>query len=385
MKFTKEQISELMRKHAQKENGLHDLMEIMLENMMVAERGEFLAENRGNKGNGYRPGHTYGHGRRLEFRIPRDRYGNFHPKILAILRDQEEDCERLAGSLYTKGLTQEQVCEVFEEFYGDHYSKASVSRMLEYVRKDVGEWLERSLEEYYPVVFVDCIHIKIHRKHSVACEAFYVALAVTEEGKREVLGVFNIPEESATGWGDIFDKLKERGVSRVGLMVADGIKGLDKVIGKKFPGTPLQRCVTHLKRNLLAKVRHDDKAALAADLRDIFRTGQPDYTPQMAWTKWQDVCDRWGKDYRAIKLLRNNEDYKLYMTYLNYDPRIQAMIYTTNWIERLNRDFRRVIKMRTAMPNEEAVITLMGSVAMNHKPFYRQLPNITADKALFPD
>ena len=91
----------------------------------------------------------------------------------------------------------------------------SVAEIMQYVRKDVGEWLERSLEDYYPVVFVDCIHIKIHRKRAVACEAFYVALAVTEEGKGEVLGVFNIPEESATGWGDIFDKLKERGVRRV--------------------------------------------------------------------------------------------------------------------------------------------------------------------------
>ena len=228
MDFTKEQILELIRKHAEKENGFLDLLEIMLESMMVAEWSEFLSEDHGNKGNGYRPGHTYGHGRRLEFRIPRDRYGNFHPQILAILRDQEEDCERLAGSLYTKGLTQEQVSEVFEEFYGEHYSKSTVSRMLEYVRKDVNEWLERSLEEYYPVVFVDCISIKIHRKRSVACEAFYVALAVTGESKREVLGVFNMPEESATGWGDIFGKLKERGVRKIGLVVADGIKGLDR-------------------------------------------------------------------------------------------------------------------------------------------------------------
>ena len=128
--------------------------------------------------------------------------------------------------------------------------------MLEYVRKDVNEWLERSLEEYYPLLFVDCIHIKVHRKCSVACEAFYVALAVTEEGKREVLGVFNMPSESAIGWGDIFDKLKGRGVRRIGLVVADGVKGLDKVIGKKFPGASFQRCVTHLKRDMLAKVRH---------------------------------------------------------------------------------------------------------------------------------
>ena len=385
MDLTKLQLSELMCKHAAKGNGLHDLMEIMLESMMVAERGEFLADNPGNKGNGYRPGRTYGQGRKLEFRIPRDRYGNFHPQILAILRDQEEECDRLAGVLYTKGLTQEQVSDVFDQIYGQHYSKSSISRMVECVRTQVNEWLERGLEEYYPVVFVDCVHIKIHRKRSVSTEAFYVALAVTEDGTREVLGILNMPQESATGWEDIFDRLKERGVQRVGLMVADGIKGLDTVIGEKFPGTQLQRCVTHLKRNMFAKVRHGDKAALAADLRDIFRTGQRDYTVEAAWAKWQEMCDRWGKDYRAIKLLRNNADYKAYMTYLNYAPEIQAMIYTTNWIERLNRDFRRVTRMRTAMPNEESVLTLMGSVAMDHKAFDRALPNITVDKKLFPD
>lgn len=385
MLLTKEQISEQMRKHAEKKNGFHDLMEIMLESMMFAERGEFLSENPGNKGNGYRPGHSYGQGKKLEFRIPRDRYGNFHPRILAILRDQEEECDRLAGVLYTKGLTQEQVSDVFDQIYGEHYSKSSISRMVECVRSQVNEWFERGLEEYYPVVFVDCVHIKIHRKRSVASEAFYVALAVTEEGTREVIYIGNMPVESATGWGEIFDALKDRGLQRVGLMVADGIKGLDTVVGEKFPDTPLQRCVTHLKRNMFAKVRHGDKSALAADMRDIFRTGQRDYTVEIAWTKWQDMCDRWGKDYLSIKRLRDNPDYKAYLTYLNYAPEIQGMIYTTNWIERLNRDFRRVTRMRTAMPNEESVLALMGSVAMDHKAFDRVLPNINVDKKLFPD
>nr|CRY95066.1 hypothetical protein [uncultured prokaryote] len=385
MLLTKEQLSEQMRKHAEKKNGIHDLMEIMLESMMFAERGEFLSENPGNKGNGYRPGHSYGQGKRLEFRIPRDRYGNFHPRILAILRDQEEECDRLAGVLYTKGLTQDQVSDVFDQIYGEHYSKPSISRMVECVRIQVNEWLERGLEEYYPIVFVDCVHIKIHRKRSVASEAFYVALAVTEEGTREVIYIGNMPVESATGWGEIFEALKDRGLKRVGLMVADGIKGLDGVIGEKFPGTPLQRCVTHLKRNMFAKVRHGDKAALAADLRDIFRTGQRDYTVETAWSKWQDMCERWGKDYLSIKRLRDNSDYKAYLTYLNYAPEIQGMVYTTNWIERLNRDFRRVTRMRTAMPNEESVLALMGSVAMDHRAFDRVLPNINVDKKLFPD
>jgi len=99
MLLSKEQLSSVMAKHSERENGLHDLMEIMLESMMLAERREFLDQSKGNKGNGYRQGRSFGHGRVLEFRIPRDRYGNFHPKILALLRDQELECERLAGSL----------------------------------------------------------------------------------------------------------------------------------------------------------------------------------------------------------------------------------------------------------------------------------------------
>ncbi len=122
MDFTKEQLSELICKHTEKENGLQDLMEIMLESLMVSERREYLQEEglSGNKCNGYRPGRTYGHGRTLTFRIPRDRYGNFHPRILAILRDQEEECERLAGTLYTKGLTQEQVCHTRAQQHEEH-------------------------------------------------------------------------------------------------------------------------------------------------------------------------------------------------------------------------------------------------------------------------
>ena len=127
----------------------------------------------------------------------------------------------------------------------EHYSKASISQMLDYLRKDVTEWLERSLESYYPVVFIDCVHIKIHRKRSVYTEAFYVVLAVREDKTREVLGIFNKPTESALGWGEMLNALYERGVGRIGLICDDGLKGLEDVISDVFPGTKLQRCTTH--------------------------------------------------------------------------------------------------------------------------------------------
>jgi putative transposase len=278
-----------------------------------------------------------------------------------------------------------QVGEVFGEVYGKQYSKASISRMIEYLRADVQQWLSRSLETYYPIIFVDAIHVKVHRKRSVENEAFYVVLGVKEDKSREVPGIFNRPSESATGWREMFVSLEHRGIKSIGLLVADGIKYLEDSLTEVFPGTPLQKCVTHLKRNMLARVRHGDKGVMAEDLRDIFRTGDPHYTPEQGWEAWQAFCGKWGEDYRGIKKLGNDPFYRYYFTYLNYHPKVQSMIYTTNWIERLQRDFRRVLRMRGAMPTEESVIVLMAKTAMGKKAYFRALPGIERDKVLFPD
>ena len=162
------------------------------------------------------------------------------------------------------------------------------------------------------------------------------------------------------GWGEMLKDLYGRGVGRIGLICADGLKGLEDVISEVFPGTKLQRCTTHLKRNILSDVRNGDKGDVAEDLRQVFRTGDRNYTVEQAWVE-------------------------AYFTYLNYDHRIQSMIYTTNWIERLQKDFRRVTRMRGAMPNEESVILLMGKTAMDKKSYLRKVPRIDLDKDLFPD
>lgn len=194
-----------------------------------------------------------------------------------------------------------------------------------------------------------------------------------------------MPLENATSWGNIFDRLKNRVLQRLGLIVADGIKGLDNVIGEKFPSTPFQRCVSNLKCTMFAKVRQGSTAVLAADPRYIFCTGQQYCIVEMAWTRWQDMCARWGMDNRTINLLRNNSGYKAYMTYLNYPPEIQAMIDTKNWIERLNRDFWMVTRISTASLNEESVLSMICNMSMDPKVFDRALPGMTINKTLFPD
>ena len=132
------------------------------------------------------------------------------------------------------------------------------------------------------------------------------------------------------------------------------------------------------------KVRHGDKSEMAEDLRRIFRTGDEGYTVETAWQNWNLFLDKWGKDYRSIRNMKGNFMYKSYFTYLNYHPRIQSMIYTTNWIERLQKDFRRVTRMRGALPSEESVLLLMGKTAMDKDAYDRALPWMELDKTLFP-
>lgn len=169
------------------------------------------------------------------------------------------------------------------------------------------------------------------------------------------------------------------------LICADGLKGLEDAISAVFPGTPLQRCATHLKRNLPGCVRNGNKGELAGNLRLVFHRGDCNYTVERAWEQWQALCEKWGQDYRSFRRRAEDPTYKAYFTYLNYEARIQSMIYTTNWIERLQKDFRRVTRMRGAMPSEESVLLLMGKTAMDKKSYLRPVPRIDLDRELFPE
>lgn len=382
MRITKVQLRDLIANHVKQKNGLNDVMEMTLNAMMKHERTIHLDEADANKANGYRPGRVYGHGKLLELRIPRDRNGEFYPKVLALLRSQQAETDKLVSALYAQGLSQRQVGEVFERLYGRHYSSSQIGRMIEWMHRDVKTWLERPLETYYPIVFIDAIHVKV-RRDTVQNEAFYVVLGVTGERKREVLAISHQPVESATGWGIILEELRGRGLENIGLIVADGLTGLEDAAGNVFPRSDFQRCVTHVKRRLLARVRSEDKPRLAEDMRAVFRTDNPDDSPEAGWKRWQRFCDKWSGTYRRFSRLKDDRLYLACFTYLKYDHRMRSMIYTTNWIERLHKDFRRVLFMRSSMPSEDSVITLLGSVAMEKKAYRRKVPKLNYEQKLF--
>ena len=161
-------------------------------------------------------------GKVFELRVPRSRNSNFYPMFLGVLKDQEEEAQKLVSSLYCSGLTTEQVGKIYEQFYGKHYSKSQVSRLLNTAREDVNTWLRRKLETRYPILYIDATYVLTRRDECVSNEAYYTVLGVKEDRTREVLTVVNFPTESATNWTEVFEDLKERGVAVVNLLVCDG-------------------------------------------------------------------------------------------------------------------------------------------------------------------
>ncbi len=178
--------------------------------------------------------------------------------------------------------------------------------------------------------------------------------------------VINHPNEGASDWRGAFESLKQRGLKEVNLVVGDGLTGIENVITEVMPMATVQLCTVHLTRNILAKVKPTDKAEIANGIRAVLN---PDTTTDSAtngYQRFEVFIDRWIKKYPSFKTYLSPRA-KLYFNYLNYDVQIRRMIYTTNWIERLNRDYKRVLKMRSAMPDPESVIFLLGSVASRRK------------------
>jgi len=383
LKLSKTQVQNVINDHIQKEDGLNDLFTMMINGLMLSERKTFLEEENieGNKGNGYRQAKRSGIGSGLKLHIPRDRLGVFKPVVLGLLDQQEEQVKDLCFELYGKGLTTRQIEDVIKKIYGSSYSKSSVSRITTDFSVFVKSWLDRTLDSYYPIVYIDAIHIKVRRER-VGTEAFYILLGLKEDYTREVLAIINIPQESASGWQEVLEGIKARGVERVGLFVFDDLTGLDLVIGKVFAGSMQQKCILHFQRNLNKHIRVVDRKIFCEQVKEVFDPDNPMLTPDQAQENLKTTLGKWSKKYPVLLRTIDRQDLMAVFTYLNFDYRIRRMLYTTNWIERLNKSFRRTLNMRNALPNPEAAITLLGFVAMEFedKAYSYPITNFKFDK-----
>lgn len=363
MDFTHAQISELLLEVANSENGTNLLMQMTLETFMKSERGLHQLENPTDYANGFRTRTTNGFGKEIVLKVPRTRSGTFYPALLGVLRNEDEEHRKLIFSLYRKGLTTEQVSDVYEELYGKDYSKQQISYLMKESKKEIELWLKRDLEEHYLVLYIDATFVHTRRDESVKKEGYFTILGIKEDGTREVLAIVNHPTEGALLWQQELENLKIRGLKSVGLVISDGLTSIENASARVFPGTKHQLCVVHFKRNVLAVFPRTKRAEIGAELKEVFQVETKNTTPIASFEKLINFVKKWETKYPSLKSFKSERNIA-YFTYLDFPVEIQRMIYSTNWIERLNRDYKRVLKMRGAMPNASSVLALMGSVAM---------------------
>ncbi|AMS26206.1 hypothetical protein AEM51_11125 [Bacteroidetes bacterium UKL13-3] len=367
MNFTQEQITSIFDELANKENGYQSLLKLSLEAIMRAEREQFNSTHN-DSSNGYRLSSVFAHKSKMELVIPRSRHNNYYPLILSLIKDQDKESQELAFELYRAGLTTEQVGELFGKVYGKTYSKSAISAMMVDARADVFSWLERELDAVYPIIYIDATYWHTRRNERVSNEAYYTILGVKQDRTREVLSIINHPTEGATNWEEAFESLKNRGVKTVELVVCDGLTGIENVISKVFPKATIQLCTVHLTRNILAKVKPADKQMVADELKQVLYPDNNDDTSAIGVNRFNLFIEKWTSKYPSFKVYKGFR-YEYYFNYLNYHVSIRRMIYTTNWIERLNRNYKRTLRMRTSMPNPQSVVFLLASTAMNRKEF----------------
>ena len=354
-------------------SGLNAMLEMTLNAFMKAERDLHLDSSVNNKGNGYRAINGIGIGDSLQLQIPRDRLSQFKPWILQIMRQSQDQINDLFFELYSKGLTTRDIESITQSIYGQTLSRSAISRITQSYREEMALFRSRAIETNYSAIYMDATFIST-RRGTVSKEAYYIVLGVKADATREIIGIYNAPTESASVWQDIIQDLKSRGLISCGLFIIDDLAGLDCAIEQSFKHTRIQKCVLHLKRNVLKRVKKTHRQAIADDLSVVFDVENKDDTLDKAFIRAKAFYQRWYKLYPHFKSFNQTEHIQYYFSYLRYDYRVRNMLYTTNWIERLNKDFKRTIKIRNSMPSVDSVLTLLSKVAIDKNQSRYQYP-----------
>jgi len=309
--------------------------------------------NGGNSRNGTRAKTVLTEIGPVQLEVPRDRDASFQPTIVRKRQRRLGGMEDLVVSLVAKGLTTGEVAAHLAEVYGTQVSRQTVSTITDRVLEGLSEWQNRPLDAVYPVLFIDAIQVKI-RDGSVANRPIYVALGVTCDGERDILGLWageHGDGEGAKYWLRVLAELKNRGVGDVCIVVCDGLKGLPEAIEQVWPQAVTQTCIVHLLRNSFRYASRRDWAAIARDLKPVYTAA----SEAEAMERFADFSGTWEARYPAIVRLWEHA-WAEFVPFLAFDREIRTVIATTNAIESLNARFRRSVKARGHFPNEQAAL-----------------------------
>ena len=291
----------------------------------------------------------------FELDVPRDRNGSYEPQIVKKHQTHMSDhIEQKILSLYALGNSYSQISEHIEEMYGIEFSKATISAVTDKVIPLLKEWQQRPLESIYPFVWLDAIHYKIKENGKYISKAVYTILGVGLNGKKEILGLYLSENEGANFWLQVLTDLNNRGVQDILIASVDGLKGFPEAINAIFPNTEVQLCIVHQIRNSIRYVASKNQKEFMKDLKLIYQA----ISKEAAEIELDNLESKWGKKYPiVIKSWRNKWEHL--SAYFKYPEEIRRIIYTTNIIESVHRQFRKLTKTKGAFPNENSLLKLL--------------------------
>lgn len=314
---------------------------------------EPVANTAGNARNGTSRKTLKGEFGELPIEIPRDRQGGFEPQLIPKHQTRWTGFDDKIVSLYARGMTVREIQSHLEEMYGTEVSSSLISSVTDAVMDEVKAWQSRPLDALYPIVYLDCIHVKVRDNGAVRVKAVYLALGIKLDGEKELLGIWIAQTEGAKFWLQVVTELKNRGVSDIFIACVDGLKGFPEAIEAVFPKTAVQLCIVHMVRYSLNYVGWKLRKEVAADLRAIYTAATVDEAERQL-TAFEE---KWDKDYPAIgQSWRRN--WARITPFFDYPPEIRKVIYTTNAIESLNMSLRKITKNRGSFPTDEALLKL---------------------------
>ena len=317
----------------------------------------------GNSRNGTRSKTVLTDAGPVEITVPRDRAGSFEPVIVKKRQRRLSGVDEMVLSLSAKGLTTGEVQAHLAEVYGAEVSRQTISNITDKVIDAMSEWQNRPLDPVYPVIFLDAIHVKI-RDGKVANRPIYVALAVTTEGRRDILGLWaGDGGEGAKFWLQVLTELKNRGVADALMVVCDGLKGLPDAIAAVWPEAIVQTCIIHLIRNTFRYASRQDWDAISRSLKPVYTAA----TEAAATDRFAEFADLWGAKFPAIIRLWK-QSWAEFVPFLAFDAEIRKVICSTNAIESVNARIRKAVRARGHFPNEQAALKCVYLAIMSLDP-----------------
>jgi putative transposase len=308
----------------------------------------------------------------VELKTPRDRKGSFEPLLVRKGQRRFEGFDDKILALYSRGMSTRDIERHLADIYGVNVGRDLISRVTDAVIDDVREWQQRPLDDVYPVLFLDALVLKIREGGSVQRRACYLALGITVEGERDVLGMWFQETEGAKFWMQVLTELKQRGVRDILICCIDGLKGFPEAIEALYPQTVVQTCIVHLIRHSLKYVPRREREQVARDLKPIYTAVDQD----AAQAALEAFDERWGQRFPVITQAWLNA-WEHVTPFLVFPPELRRVVYTTNAIEALNRQLRKAIKTKGHFPNEEAAKKLIYLAIQNAVPAWTRTRNWT--------